>query len=579
MSNSPITLSQPRTEVQARLRDGRIFSAPPGTPLAEIARAAFPPDQGLIVAALLNNKLTELTTPLKNDADITFLPVTSTDGVRVYRRSLVFLLVAATHEIFPEAELYVEHSAATTAGYFCEVRGREPFSAAELAQLEAHMQALAAADLPFTKLQAPLTEAVEIFRARGEYDKVRLLAHRQKDTLVLYRLGDYHDYLQGYMVPSTGYLRHFTLRLFPPGFVLQFPHQDQPKAISSHNAYPKLFDVFDEAGNWLDRLGIRSAGALNDAIMAGRLPEISLVSEALHEARIARIAADIAAQRERVKIVLIAGPSSSGKTTFSKRLAVQLLAHGLRPFALGLDDYFVERHLTPRDENGQLDYETIRALDVELFNRNLLDLMAGTTTQLPHYDFYTGKRGVGSTITLGPESVVVVEGIHGLNPDLVPSLPPESLYRVYVSALTQLNLDRHNRVNTTDTRLIRRIVRDAATRGYSATDTLRRWESVRHGEKLYIFPFQENSDAIFNSAMAHELAVLRPLANPLLLQVRPDTPEHVEANRLLSFLQWFRPASPDFVPNNSILREFIGGSILENFRVWTVTPVENLTKP
>jgi uridine kinase len=570
MFNNLIRPGQPRECVQARLPDGRLLDAPPNTPLAELMCAASRPQDPLIVAAVLNGKLTELITPLQHDADVSPVYTTSTDGARIYRRSLVFLMVTAAYELFPEAEVQVEHGAATSAGFFCEVQGRAPFTEAELAQLEARMAAYVAADEPFAKIHLPLKDAIAIFQARREDDKVRLLAHRQKDTLVLYRLRQYEDYLQGYMVPSAGYLQQFALRAFPPGFILQFPHQDRPNQLSPHEPYPKLFEVFEEAGHWLDRLGIRTAGALNDAIVAGRLPEISLVIEALHEARIAHIAEEIARQRDRVKIILIAGPSSSGKTTFSKRLAIQLLAHGLRPFALGLDDYFVDRERTPRDENGQHDFETIRALDVALFNQNLLDLMAGRAVTLPHYNFYTGRSESGATMTLGPESVIVVEGIHGLNPDLVPHLNPDNLYRIYISALTQLNLDRHNRVSTTDTRLIRRIVRDAATRGYSATDTLRRWDSVRRGEKRYIFPYQENSDAMFNSALAHELAVLRPLADPLLLQVRPETPEYVEANRLLSFLQWFRPASPEFVPSNSILREFVGGSILENFRVWTM---------
>ncbi|MGH2522409.1 MAG: nucleoside kinase, partial [Anaerolineales bacterium] len=430
----------------------------------------------------------------------------------------------------------------------------------------ARMREIVAEDAPFLKTKVPLNEAIALFQARKETDKVRLLAHRHKDTLVLYSLRGRGEYFHGYTVPSAGYLRHFALRAFPPGFMLQFPHQSHPNELLPIPVYPRLFEVFEEAGRWLDRLGIRSAGALNDAIVADRLPEISLVAEALHESRVARIAAAIAAERERVRVVLIAGPSASGKTTFSKRLAVQLLASGLRPFPLALDDYFVDRELTPRDASGQLDYESLYALDVARFNEDLLELMAGRIVQLPHYNFYTGMSEPGRVVALGPDNLIIVEGIHGLNPALVADLPPERVYRVYVSALTQLNLDRHNRVNTTDCRLIRRIVRDAATRGYSASDTLRRWESVTRGEKHNIFPFQEHSDAIFNSALAHELAVLRPFAEPLLLQVRPDTSEYVEANRLLSFLHWFRPAPATAVPSNSILQEFINptGGLLNN---------------
>jgi uridine kinase len=558
----------PRRTVQAHLADGRIFEAPPGTLLADIMCAAARPGEPMVVAAIINNKLAELTTPLLRDADVRPVTVAETDGTRIYRRSLVFLLVTAAKELFPEAELFVEHSAAVAGGYFCEVDGRAPFTQAELNQIEARMRALVADDRPFAKSQVAVSQAIEIFRARGEEDKVRLLAHRQKDTLVLYQMNGYQDYLQGYMVPSTGYLRTFALHAFPPGLLLQFPHQDGPGELTPYAPYPKLFAVFEEYGHWLSRLDIRSTGALNDAIASGRLPEVSLVAEALHEGRLARIAADIAAQRDRIRVVLIAGPSASGKTTFSKRLAIQLLANGLHPFPLALDDYFVDRDLTPRDAYGQFDYETIGALDVALLNQHLLELMAGRPAEVPHYDFVSGLRAPGTTLSLGPNDILIMEGIHGLNPALVPSLPPESVYRVYVSALTQLNLDRHNRVSTTDTRLIRRIVRDAATRGYSAAQTLARWDSVRRGEKLYIFPYQENSDAIFNSALVHELAVLRPLAEPLLLQVRHDIPQYVEANRLLSFLLWFRPAVAAPVPDNSILQEFINpsGGILNSFR-------------
>lgn len=562
-----VSPGRPRVHVQARFPDGGIFEGLPGTPLTEFVRAAAPDSQA--IAALLNGKLRELTTPLTIDSEVRVVPTTSTDGARIYRRGLVFLFVTAAAEVFPRVEVYVEHSASTSGAYYCETRSRDPFTPEELKQIEARMRDIVARDEPFVKTQVSLTEAIDLFRTRGEHDKVRLLSHRQKNSLVLYRLRDYADYHQGYMPPSAGYLKQFALHAFPPGFMLQFPHQSQPDELDTIAPYPKLFAVFEEAGNWLDRLGLRGVGALNDAIVGGRLLEISLVAEALHSGRIARIAADIAAQRERIKVVLIAGPSASGKTTFSKRLAVQLLANGLRPFPLGLDDYFLDRPLTPRDAAGQLDYENLHALDVARFNEDLLTLMAGKTVQLPSYNFITGQSKPGHTVTLGSDTVLIIEGIHGLNPALVPEVPTERLYRVYISALTQLNLDRHNRVSTTDGRLIRRLVRDAATRGYSATDTLRRWDSVMRGEKHNIFPFQENSDAIFNSALAHELAVLRPLAEPLLLSVRPDTPEYVEANRLLSFLHWFRPASPDHVPTNSILREFISPPTLFDQWDWT----------
>jgi uridine kinase len=469
--------------------------------------------------------------------------------------------------VFPEASVIIDHAATTVGGYYCSVYGRAPFSQAELDRIAARMSQIVAADAPIVKAAFTNDQAMAIFTGRGERDKARLVAHRTKRGINLYELRGRRDYFQGYMLPSTGLLKHFALHAYPPqGFMLQFPHQSRPTTLDPIQPYPKLFEVFEEYGSWLMRLGIRAVGALNDAIVDGRLPEISLVGEALHTLRIAQIAEEIASARDRIKVVLVAGPSSSGKTTFSKRLAVQLIACGVRPYPLGLDDYFLDRAQTPRDESGEYDYESLRALDVPLFNAQLLALARGEQVRLPRYDFKSGTRVEGPAISLDGDNILIVEGIHGLNPGLVPGLPPERVYRIYVSALTQLNLDRHNRVSTTDCRLIRRIVRDAATRGYDATSTLQRWPSVVAGEKKHIFPFQENSDAVFNSALAHEVAVLRPLAEPLLLQVRPDSPQWLEANRLLSFLQWFRTAPPDAVPTNSILREFIGGSVLETFR-------------
>ncbi len=567
-----IRLAGPRESVHARLADGRIFQAPPGTTLRDVLRVAFPEShegRAAVVAAIVDGRLRELQTLLVTDADVTPVRVTDADGARIYRRSLAFLLVTAAAEVFPEADVMIEHSAPTVGGYFCSVRGRAPFSREDLRTLEARMRSIVAADEPIEKSIVPISDATQLFYDRGELDKARLLAHRRRDTLVLYELRGRRDYFQGYMVPSTGCLRGFGLEWFTAGFLLCFPHQARPLEVAHVEPYPKLFEVFEEAAQWLDKLGIRNAGSLNDAIQEGRLQEISLVAEALHEARIAKIASEIVAASDRLRVVLVAGPSSSGKTTFSKRLAVQLLANGHHPFPLALDDYFVDRDLTPRDEHGEVDFEALPALDVPLFNEHLLALMSGHTITLPRYSFVLGRREPGQTVTLTRDHVIIVEGIHGLNPALVPDLPHDAVYRVYVSALTQLNLDRHNRVSTADSRLVRRIVRDASSRGYSAAETISRWPSVQRGEKQHIFPYQEHSDAIFNSSLVHELAVLRSAAEPLLLQVRGEDPEYVEANRLLSFLQWFRAAPAGPVPDNSILREFIGNSILENFRLWT----------
>jgi uridine kinase len=384
----------------------------------------------------------------------------------------------------------------------------------------------------------------------------------------MYGLRGRWDCFQGYLAPSSGHLRHFALEPHPPGFMLFFPHREQPEALQTVTPYPKLFSVFAEAARWEDRLGLRNAGDLNDAIAGGRLAEVVLVAEALHAARISEIAAEIARDEERLKLVLIAGPSSSGKTTFSRRLAIQLLARGVRPYPLSLDDYYLARDRTPLGLDGRPDYETLAALDLELFDSHLRALVAGERVTLPRYDFKLGTSQPGPEVQLGPGHVLIVEGIHGLNERLAQGVSRERVFRIYVSALTQLNLDRHNRVSTTDCRLVRRIVRDAATRGRSARSTLAGWESVTHAEKEHIFAFQELADAIFNSSLLYELAVLRPPAEGLLLQVRPEDPELVEAKRLLSFLSWFAPAATDRVPDNSILREFVGGGVLDGFRPW-----------
>lgn len=556
--------AQPRETAQAFLPDGRVFEAPRGTPLEAYLRAAYPDHPVPIIAALLDGDLRELAYPLERDASVAPVFLSDSDGVRIYRRSLSFLMVTAISELFPDLQVVIDHSV-PFGGLFCRLLNRENFSAEELRAVEAHMRRIVEEDAPITKERVPLEEALALFQARGQDDKVRLFSRRRKGYLILYRLHDYRDYFHGYMVPSTGYLRYFALHLSPPGFILQYPRRHRPTELLPFTDSPQLTAVFREYGEWLRLLGVEDVGSLNEAIEQGRLREVILVSEALHEDRIAQIAHDIAEQRDRIRLVLIAGPSASGKTTFSKRLAIQLQAHGLRPFPLAMDDYFVEREKTPRDEEGNYDFEALEALDLPLLNQQLLALMAGEEVTLPHFDFRTGTRQKGPTVRLTPDHIILAEGIHGLNPSLVPMIPPENIYRIYVSALTQLNVDRHNRVPTTDTRLIRRIVRDALFRGYSAEETLARWESVRRGEKRHIFPYQENADVMFNSALVYELAVLKPLAEPLLRQVEPSSPRRVEAKRLLAFLEWFTPCPPDLVPSNSILREFIGGSILQDY--------------
>ena len=558
----PATLRQ---TVQVRFADGQIFEGPVQTSLEVFIQAALPAESFSVMAALVNGKLSELTQPITQDADVVPISVTDSDGTRIYRRSLSFLLVTAVHELYPDVRIIIDY-AMPLGGFFCQVEGREPFTAEEVALIERRMWEIVEEDAPISRERVAVTKAMALFGEKGYSDKVRLLKDRRKDYLKLYTLHGVKDYFYGYMVPSTGYLHTFGLRYHPPGFILQYPTPEHPTALPVYQDYPKLTAAFREYGRWMKVMKVDSVASLNEAIGTERIREVILVAEALHEERIAAIAHQIADRQGRVRLVLIAGPSGSGKTTFSRRLSVQLMAHGIRPVPLGLDDYFVDREKTPLDEHGEYDFEALNALDLQLFNEQLLALIAGQEVTLSRYNFKTGKREWGQTLSISDEHVILVEGIHGLNPDLVPNVPPEQIYRIYVSALTQLNIDHHNRVSTSDTRLLRRIVRDAAHRGYSAQETIKMWEKVRRGEWRNIFPFQENADAVFNSALVYELAVLQPFAEPLLRQVEPGTMEYVEVKRLLAFLDWFLPCGPDLIPDNSILREFIGGSILRDFR-------------
>ena len=567
MDKSPQSLvkpAQPRQTAQIRLPDGRIFEAPLGTTVETYFKAIDFDLPAPIIAAHVNHELRELTYPIMADAEVRPITLADSDGFRIYCRSLAFLMVTAAEELFPDARITVDY-ALNFGALYCRVNGRPAFSVEELARIESRMREMVQADLPIGKERIPIDEALRHFQELGYTEKVNLLKTRKKGYLTLYTLGKAKDYYHGYMVPSTGYLQKFALRPYGPDFVLQYPRRELPTVIQEPVEYPKLVAVFNEYGEWMEVMGVSNVGALNQAQEQGRMREVILVSEALHEQRIARIASEMAGRRPRPRLVFISGPSSSGKTTFARRLSIQLLANGIHPVALSLDDFLVNREDTPRDETGEYDFEALQALDIQLFNQELARLMAGEEVVLPHYNFLTGRREAGATLRICPEHVILVEGIHGLNPMLVRDSPAESVYRIYVSALSQLNIDQHNRVPTTDTRLLRRIVRDAATRGYSASDTLKRWESVRRGEKTWIFPYQEHADVMFNSALVYELAVLKPFAEPLLLQVKPHTREHIEAKRLLSFLEWFLPVAPDVIPDNSILREFIGGSILQDY--------------
>jgi uridine kinase len=563
--NNKIKVVEPRHEVEIHLPDGRVLSGPRGAKVGEFLAAIEHESQ--LVAAIVNNDLRELTYPIEMESVVEPLFMESPDGARIYRRSLTFLLEMAFADLFPTATLFVDHSVAS-GGYYCQVAGRETMTEAEVAALKTHMQELIEADLPFEKREVPLKEVVEYFHQRGDMDKVSLLRYRKKNFLTLYRLGTRMDYLHGYMVPSTSYLRWFDLMNVKGGFILHFPRRHAPQELLPLPQYPKLLSAFLQYGEWLNKLGIANVGAMNDAIESGRSDQIILVSEAFHEQHLSDIARQIANRIERSRLILIAGPSSSGKTTTSRRLAVQLLALGISPFPLELDNYFLPRDQTPLGEDGKPDFERIEGLDLPLLAEHLQKLIRGEKVQLPRYNFKLGMSEPGEEIQLMPSQPLILEGIHGLNPRLIPESLSGEAFRIYVSALTQLNLDRHNRVSTTDTRLIRRIVRDARDRGYSATHTIAGWESVRRGEKRHIFPFQENADVMFNSALVYELAALKPLVEPLLRQVQHGTLEFIEAKRLLAFLEWFLPLDVNLVPETSIVREFLGGSILKDFTIW-----------
>ena len=553
--------------VEVHLPDGQTLRGARGASVEEFLKVVEADADKPIVAAIVNGDLRELRYSIQVESTIKPVTTTSADGARIYRRSLTFLLESVFSQLFPTGKLTIDHSV-SSGGYYCQVEGRETLSVDELEMLKKRMQAEVTRDAAFIREEIPLKEAIRHFEKLGYQDKLTLLAHRKKDYLTLYRLGDHRDYHHGYMVPSAGYLRWFDLKASEGGFVLRFPRRHKPTELLPIGDYPQLLTAFRQYGDWLTKLGIDNVGALNNAIAEGRGQEIVLVSEALHEMHVAEIAQEIASRHADLRLILIAGPSSSGKTTFSRRLTVQLLARGISPFPLELDNYFVDRAQTPRDERGELDFEVLEALNLPLLAEHLQKLIRGERVQMPHYNFQKGLSEAGEELQLDKGQLIILEGIHGMNPRLIPEVLQKQAFHIFTSALTQLNLDRHNRVSTTDTRLIRRIVRDARARGYTAQDTISRWESVRRGEKRHIFPFQENADLMFNSALPYELAALKPFAEPLLRQVPHGAPEYIEAKRLLAFLEWFLPLSADLVPENSIAREFLGGSVLEKFKWW-----------
>jgi uridine kinase len=565
--NDKIQTVSARDSVEIHLPDGRVLSGPRGTSASKFLATDYSSDAAPLVAAIVNGDLRELTYPVQMDTRLAPVTMADADGARIYRRSLTFLLSAAFANLFPKNQMTIDHSV-SSGGYFCQVIDRLPLSNDELASLDGYMRDWVKKDESFRRQEVSREEATAYFESKGYHEKVQLLSYRQKDYVTLYQLDDYRDYHQGYMVPSTGYLKWFDLVPAGDGFILHYPQRSSPTSIQPLPEYPKLLAAFRQYGQWLARLGIGSVGELNDAVQSGRSREVILVAEALHEQNISEIARQIASQSARARVVLIAGPSSSGKTTFSRRLAIQLLALGISPFPLELDNYIVDRDKTPLDEKGKPDFETIDSLDLAMLGDNLQHLISGETVLLPRYNFLVGKQEPGDVIQLRSDQLIIMEGIHGLNPRLLPDSLAGRAFRIYVSCLTQLNLDRHNRVSTTDTRLIHRIVRDIRERGYTAQETINHWDSVTRGEGQNIFPYQENADVMFNSALAYELAALKPLAEPLLRQVPYGTLEFIEAKRLLAFLEWFLPLDAKLVPENSILREFLGGSNLTDFKLW-----------
>ncbi|MDQ7025985.1 MAG: nucleoside kinase [Anaerolineae bacterium] len=561
-----------RENVHLTLESGQVLSGPIGekleTYLQQAKELGWITSQAPLIAAVVDGKLRELTYPINQDVTVRPVTLKESDGGRIYRRSLVLLMTTAVDELWSGTQVNVNY-AVYDGGFFCEVVNRDPLTDSDIAELEQKMCDIVAEDNPIGKRMVSLEEARQLFAQRGDNDKVRLLEARTRDNLTLYSLRERDDYYFGYMVPSTRYLQTFRLMKVDGGFILQYPRRETPTELHDLHLHEKLHTVFHQADDWLAKLQIEDIGRLNHLVRHNRIDEIILVAEALHEQNVAAIAAQIRQQHENgVRIILIAGPSSAGKTTFSKRLAIQLLANGLRPYTIEMDNYFVDRERTPRDENGDYDFESLYALDREKLNQHLLHLMAGERVQLPKFSFQLGKSEPGRWAQLLDRQIVILEGIHGMNPELLPELPTSSVFRVYVSVMSQLNIDSHNRIPTTDVRLLRRLVRDARSRGYNAIDTLSRWQSVRRGEKRNIFPYQENADVMFNSALPYELAALRSLAEPLLLQVPTSTPPHIEANRLLSFLRWVEPLTPQqttMIPDTSLLREFIGGSILDSY--------------
>ena len=536
-----------------------------------------------IILGIVNGRLRELNKKIKSDCELSFVTTADRDGRRTYRRSVVLLLQRAIYDVYGSmTQLHVMHSLGE--GYYCQLEkavecadsqqekynedtdlqgsrenSEKSVTEHDIDRIVCSMYSFVEKDLPITKHSAKTQYAEQLFKEKGLHDKERLLHYRRSSRVNLYELDGVVDYFYGFMAPSTGMLKYFDIVPYENGFVLLFPGANS-RSVEPLVTSNKLFHTLDDSREWSKMLGIGTIGSLNDAIAAGRGQEIMLLQEALMEQKIGNLAAQIASD-DKKKFVMIAGPSSSGKTSFANRLSIQLIAKGRKPHPLSLDDYYVDREFCPKNPDGSFDFECLESIDIKLFNEDMNRLLKGESVDMPSFNFKTGKREYrGRKLTLGADDILVIEGIHGLNDRLSQLIPPEHKFKIYISALTQLNIDEHNPLSTTDERLIRRIVRDARTRGTNAMETIAMWPSVRKGERENIFPFQEQADVMFNSALVYELAVLKVYAEPLLFGIERDCPEYLEAKRLLKLLDYFLPMPADGIPNNSLLREFVGGS-------------------
>ena len=541
--------------------NGEVRTYPRGTGFREIAEDIHDSSEAPVILVMENGKLQELHHTLQRDCNIELITTKDSIGQKAYVRSATFILLKAIYDVAGKENIdkVVVHYSLGNALYFT-LEGETGLTQEFLDLVKARMQEIVEAKLPINKRSVGTDEAIALFHHHHMYDKEKLFNYRRVSKVNIYSIENFDDYFYGFMACDTGYIRYFDLQLYDEGFVLILPGRKEPDKLKPFQPEEKIFRVQKESQEWGEKMSVATVGDLNDRIAKEGVRSILLIQEALHEAKISKIAEQIVS-RGNVKFVMIAGPSSSGKTSFSHRLSIQLTAHGMKPHPIAVDNYFVNRENTPLDEYGEKNYECLEAIDVEQFNKDMLGLLKGERVELPVYNFVTGEREYrGDFLQLGKEDILVIEGIHGLNDQLSYALPKESKFKIYISALTQLNIDEHNRIPTTDGRLIRRLVRDARTRGTSAKETIARWPSVRRGEEQNIFPFQEQADVMFNSALVYELACLKVYAEPLLFGIEKSAPEYVEAKRLLKFFDYFVPVPSEDVPNNSLLREFIGGS-------------------